>query len=287
MTDLHGGPRFFGLERKYMSTAQILDLLEEILAAGSRAILKAMPRGPLDKFDLAVFERAVSTGDAVRLLLSNDHWETASAAVRQLFELCVHMEHIETYPNRAAAVARFSEYGDLQQLLGAQRELQHSHYKGQSASIQDATTIEMALAHPHKSQFLRTSKDGKRTHWAQSWCDKNLKELCVVSERKLRMMNYEILYSAWSEQVHGTPGSLYERIRFHLSPQPLDYYQALETDRVNGIGTMAVTMLLELWERLPGSPPGYEAERHLWATRLTDIGTLHAIDLGSLAQRHT
>lgn len=287
MTDLFEDPACSGYKGNPAGTAEILDLLAAMLTCSSGALIKMMPQSPLDKFDLAVFERAVSTGNAIHLLLSNDHWETASGAVRQLFELCVHMEHIETYPNRAAAVARFSEYGDLQQLLRAQRELQHNHNSGQSASVEDATTIETALAHPHKSQFLRTSKDGKRTHWAQSWCDKNLKELCLASERKLRMMNYEILYSAWSEQIHGAPGSLYERIRFHLSPGPLDYYQALETDRVNGIGTMAVTMLLELWERLPGSPSGYEAERQLWANRLTDICTLHAIDLDSLAQRRT
>lgn len=61
---------------------------------------------PLVRFDRGILLRAVNALKAARLLLEAVHWEFAAAPARQLFDLVVNIEHLNTQGDRERAIPR-------------------------------------------------------------------------------------------------------------------------------------------------------------------------------------
>src|SRR5262245_8520508 len=85
----------------------------------------SIPVAPLSRFDISVFLRGANALKAARLLLTESFWETAAAAVRQIFELVVNVEYVRAQSDQQAAVFRFAKFGLLQEALAMQRRI---HY---------------------------------------------------------------------------------------------------------------------------------------------------------------
>lgn len=78
-----------------------------------------------------------------------------------------------------------------------------------------------------------------------------MKALCEASASKLRLSQYELLYSPWSEQVHAAPGALIDSM---FRNQGTDWQKlVIEEDevRIHDAVSMAITLFLELRRFLP------------------------------------
>jgi hypothetical protein len=258
---------------------KLLQLQSEIIDRARTASLQHNPQLELGRFDRAVFERGISILHAVQVLVTAGHWETANAPVRQLFELLVNMEYLNTFQDRELAAIRFVQFGSLQEARANLAELEIAQSRGRQIPLAQLVQAKSALDNPDYAQFKSFDKTGKEK-WAQSWSGKNIRELCATSANELRLINYRTLFSTWSEQAHGAPGALVRGIISSVFPdRPYLHDEEAETEAVTA---MSIVQFLELWKLLPQAPILDESVHSGWLIRLQMLTVIRRAGQGPL-----
>lgn len=209
-------------------------------------------------FDAAVLLRASNALKAVRLLCEEAHWEFAAPILRQLFELVVNMEYLGKQPDRGSAIFRYSKYGLLQEVQRQYLTLLYDQKTGRTIDTTRLATLERMLAQSFP-EFRRVTTQGK-VHWLPSWSGHTARYLAEQSAHRLRVDQYELLFSAWSEQAHAAPAALLD----NMFPRPAEEILASEDPEVIQTVIMAVTFFLEVWAFLPNVPQAEAAQRLDW-----------------------
>lgn len=244
-----------------------LALPVEVAGAAESAVFgMAMPGTESDlilvQFDLAMLARGTNALKAVGLLCGEGHWEFAASVVRQLFELAINLEFLAEQPRRDEAIVRFVKFGMLQMLVQQQAMFEYDRKTGRAVNADAAATIEAML----KRDFSEL-RDAKRPGgWKPNWSGHSARQLANRSGHKLRKDQYEILFTAWSEQTHASPGALLNSI----FPGPFDPTQIVGDDdtRIAETVAIAVSLFLDLHDLLP-SLPGLPLEKQQdWLKRL-------------------
>lgn len=259
---------------------KLLKLQLEVIEYARQASLRHNPPTELERFDRAIFERALSVLHAVYVLAKEGHWETANAPVRQLFELLVNMEHLNTRADRELAAIKFVQFGSLQESLAELGELEFAQTRGHGIEAGRLLRVRAALDQPAYAEFRRGADATGRAKWAKSWSGKTLSQLCEESPKELRQVNYRTLFSDWSEQAHGTPGALVRGIISSIFPERPYLHDDLE--RTESVIAMALVQFLELWEILPGAPPLEKSLRQEWLASLQVLLIARRADKGPM-----
>ncbi len=244
----------------------LFDLLQEIALAGE-AVLVGTPNAiePPVRFDLSMLMRAINTLKGVRILLESSHWELASAGARQLFELLVNIEYIGSRPDRDKATLRYTKFGLLQVALHELKSIEYDAKTGRAIDKVRKVNIEKLL----DQGFKEFSKPKGR--WATSWSGKNTWQLAKLSKRPLRQDQYRLLFGPWSEQTHGSPGSVIPNLFGRLDEDGFEG-AILKEDRVSvELASMAVSLTIEIWQQLPYAAPLDPAKAASWLARLRAI----------------
>lgn len=222
-------------------------------------------------FDAGVLLRASNALKAVRLLCEEAHWEFAAPILRQLFELVISMEYMATQPDREAAILRYSKYGLLQEVRQQYLTLLYDQKTGREIDTERLAVLEQMLTQTF-TEFRRVSARGT-VHWLPSWSGHTALYLAEQSKHSLRGDQYELLFSAWSDQAHGAPAVLIQ----NMFPSGLPAEQIVASDDAEIIQTvtMAITLFLELWGLLPHVPQADAPQRLTWTNSMIAEGRKH------------
>jgi hypothetical protein len=128
----------------------LFHLLEEIYEAGDRDVFALTVPEDEDaarglRLDAGILVRANNALKAVKLLCEQAHWEFAVAAVRQLFEIVVNVEYLNTQDDRGSAEFRFAKYGLLQMVLEQRGTLEYDERTGRQIDRQRKEILERML----------------------------------------------------------------------------------------------------------------------------------------------
>ena len=230
----------------------VVRLLEEIDDEAHDAARRSFPGeySPLFNFDQGVLERGINTLKSVRLLVEHGHWEMAHSLLRQLLELLANMEFLAQMPDRTKATIQYVNYGLLQKTTEQILTMKYDEESGRPIDQERLAKLEAFQQGPTFDEFKANTKDGS-LKFVDSWCRKKMKSLCEASANKLRLSQYELLYSPWSEQVHAAPGALIDSM---FRNQGTDWQKlVIEEDevRIHEAVSMAITLFLELRRFLP------------------------------------
>ncbi|BCW45105.1 hypothetical protein StoSoilB5_22890 [Arthrobacter sp. StoSoilB5] len=233
---------------------KLLEVLDDLIRDARETALSTNPDTELGRFDRGAFERCISVIHAARVLVKAGHWETATSPVRQLYEIVLNMEHLNTYPDRELAAIRFIRLGSLQEALATLANLEYEHERGERIQVKRVLEIRQTLQGEAYTEFRAKPRRDGSPQWRQSWCGKNIAELARESTNRLHHVNYKLLYSAWSEQTHGSPGALLPRVMDSIYPERIDPNRD-EFESEMRVILMALVLFRELWTLLPGMPP--------------------------------
>lgn len=167
----------------------LLQLLTDVSATAESALLTIEipddePERWLVPFDVAILLRASNALKAIRLLCEQAHWEFAAAALRQLFELVVNMEHLAAQPNREVAIFRYGKYGLLQTVQHQHLTLLYEKKTGRRIDTNRLAVLKSMLAHTFP-EFRSVGSTG-HIRWAHSWHGHTVRFLAEQSENSLR-----------------------------------------------------------------------------------------------------
>ncbi len=104
--------------------------------------------------------------------------------------------------------------------------------------------------------------------WAESWSGRTLRQMASTSTISIRMDQYRLLYSAWSEQTHASPAVLLTKMLGNSFE--LEELVAADDLRIKETVASAITMFVELWGRLPYIPGPSPADTERWFTRMLE-----------------
>lgn len=242
-------------------------VLGDVVRTANREISETrQPATTEQRFECAVFIRALDALKATRLLLKHGHWELASASVRQLFELTVNLEYIRAQPDRQAAISEYTKFGLLQQAKMARETERYNQEAGREVDPDRLARLEAMIEHMFPE--FRTEKPTGGVVWARSWCRLTTRDLAAISARPLREAQYRLLFKAWSEHMHGTSRAFLEEItrgRGELAEATAD-----DDLRVAETAAMAVVFFCEIWNLLPYIQQPDDAEVAGWTDELMD-----------------
>jgi hypothetical protein len=253
--------RLPGPKRRLSGTFQVL---RDTARAGDAALSEAVPADDhLARFDRGVLLRGVNALKSARLLLEEMHWEFAAGPARQLFELLVNLEHLNAETSREQAAFRFTKFGLLQTLRAQLEEANYEQATGRPVDEARVTVIQGLL-----DSSFDEFRVGDQGRLARSWSGKSTRDLALASPvQPLRSRQYQLLFVAWSEQVHAAPASLMDAF-FPRSLDKIDEMIAEDDKRVAETGAMCVTLFVELWRQLRTVPALDVSHVVRWQTRL-------------------
>lgn len=165
-----------------------------------------------------------------------------------MFELLVNMEYLASQPAREAASLRYAKFGLMQAARQQLGQLEYTERTGREINLKRKRRIEEMLAKSFPD--LKNSSGG----WVPSWSGKNVRQLAEASPFDLRADQYQMLFSAWSEQAHASPGALLDGIFLRVGDEAKDQIAADEDREVIEIAGISITMFLQLWWALPDVP---------------------------------
>jgi hypothetical protein len=117
---------------------------------------------------------------------------------------------------------------------------------------------------------FRVAKPGKAPRWQSSWTNKNTRELAALSTNRLRLDQYTLLFSRWSEEVHASPGALLEGLMPPSAGRGATAIVESDDREIIEMAAMAVTLFIELWELLPALPVADRSQQATWMRTLMD-----------------
>ncbi|MEV4999107.1 hypothetical protein [Streptomyces niveus] len=237
---------------------------EVISAAGLAAEPAAKSTDRLVHFDAHVFKRGIKGLEAARLLVGAGYWEYATSVARQLFELLVNMEHLGSFADRKEVCGIHTGFGLLQFFLAESRRIEFEKGRGRPPGSPWEVSVKDFLDN-HFADFRLTPRPDGSTRWQTSWSGKTTRALAEASPDPMRVSQYELLFSTWSEQTHATPGvfatdlfvqhedEIIEEALAEVDEVPLEVLRA-----ISGVGrrevqtlSMASLLFLQLWQQLP------------------------------------
>ena len=194
---------------------------------------------------------------------------------------CPFMEYLGAQADREAAIFRYSKYGLLQTARRQHIELLYDQETGRSIDNQPLEVLEQMLEVTF-GEFRRIDKKGS-VHWLPSWSGHTARYLAEQSKGPLRVQQYELLFSEWSEQAHATPGALLD----NLFPSGLTAEQIVNSDDIEIVQTvmMAVTLFLEIWTLLPHVPQVAATQRLDWIESIIEEARRHGAPFPAVDSR--
>ena len=135
-----------------------------------------------------------------------------------------------------------------------------------------SVTIDQDLAGAQFDQFRHKPKSNGDPNWASSWNSKSARDMSEASPDKMRTKQYKVLFSAWSEQAHGTPGAVIGQM-MREDMRAVDSVRAREEVVTRSMETlaMALTLFVELWMNL-GNVSQPKLEQFMeWFARLNEV----------------
>lgn len=255
----------------------LFELLEDIpMSAEGEVFSMPLPddesKRRLVMFDAAMLVRGSNALKSVGLLCEQAHWEFAAGIVRQLFELVVNMEHLAAQPDRDAAIFRYAKFGLYRQVLHQHLNLLYDQKMGRSIDTQRLAVLGQMLEQTFP-EFRHVDQNGKLSI-APSWSGHSARYLAEQSSHRLRADQYELMYSAWSEQAHAAPAALMDQI--FPANRRVDEVVARDDARIAETVTTSITLFLELWMLLPDVPQVDPAQRLEWTNRMMAEAQKHA-----------
>lgn len=253
----------------------IFAVLTEVARAGDVALSETLDdRSPLARFDAGMLMRAVNAIKAIGLLLGDAHWEFAAPAARQLFELVVNAEHLGREDDREQATLRYALFGMLQMAQHEQKSTAYDAKTGRPINEERRQVIDAMLGGEMFAAF-RVEKPGKAPRWQSSWAGKNTRELAALSSNRLRLDQYTLLFSRWSEEAHGSPGALLEGLMPPLSGRGPGEIVESDDRQIIELAAMATALFIELWELLPALPAFDRRQHAAWMQRIMTVAIAH------------
>ncbi|MFJ9195674.1 DUF5677 domain-containing protein [Streptomyces globisporus] len=237
---------------------------EMISAAWVAAEPVAESTDHLINFDAHVLKRGIKGLEAARLLVGAGYWENATSVARQLFELLVNMEHLGSFADRKKACGIHNAFGLLQHFLAEARRIEFEKGRGRPADSPWETSVKDFLNN-HCADFRLSPRPDGSARWRTSWSGKTTRALAEASPDPMRVAQYEMLFSTWSEQTHATPGvfatDLFIRYEDEILDEALAEIDGVPPEvmrEISGVGrrevqTLGMTSLLclQLWQQLP------------------------------------
>jgi hypothetical protein len=249
-------------------------LLHDVITSADRALLGTEKADqPLVRFDVAMLQRGINTLKAVRLLTEHGHWEFAASATRQLYELVVNMEYLATERDREEATLLYAKFGLLQAVQAQHREVLYNQKTGRPIDEQRLAFLESLLEHTF-SEFRDERADG-RVRWLRNWSGKSTRELAELSTNRMRVPQYEQLFTIWSEQTHASPGALIDSFAQRAGEDWIEEVVARDDVRIAEMVTIAISLLFELWHMLPNAPAIDGAQFKRWTEGLISEARKH------------
>ncbi|MFE1781379.1 DUF5677 domain-containing protein [Streptomyces sp. NPDC059506] len=246
-------------------THPIFEMAGEVIsAAGLAAEPAAESADHLVHFDAHVLKRGIKGLEAARLLIGAGYWEYATSVARQLFELLVNMEYLGSFADRKKACRIHSGFGLFQFFLAESRRIEFEIGRGRPAGSSWETSVKDFLDN-HCADFRLTPRPDGSARWRTSWSGKTTRALAEASPDPMRVSQYELLFSTWSEQTHATPGvfvtDLFVRYEDEIIDEALAEVDGVPPEvlrAITGVGrrevqTLSMTNLLflQLWQQLP------------------------------------
>lgn len=229
-------------------TKRMIAVLEDIDDEAHDAARHSWPEEPSREydFDSAILVRGINALKGINVLVGLGHWELAQGVLRQLFELIVNIEYLNKQPDRAEAMWRYTKFGVLEKLTARREEMKYNRDAGHPVDLARLEALEKYLAGPSFDEF----KD-KNGGFVKYWSRKNVKTLCEESSFDMRMNQYRLLYSAWSEHAHATPGALVDAILRTSGPGWMEEVMASDEAQIAECVRMAVALFVNLRMYLP------------------------------------
>lgn len=239
------------MEKRLSTSFKVID---EVTAAADAAIGRVEgPASATHQFDLALYLRGVNALKAVRLLTGEAHWEIAAGPARQLFELVLAAEELNRAADREHAAARFAAFGLLQETRAALARLEYDAGTGRPVDAERGAFLVSLLEGAVFAEFRSIKNDGS-VRWATTWAGKTARQLAASSSMPIRKHQYELLFSAWSEDAHAAPGALVDAI-FRSADQDWVQKVVAEDERnVAEVNLMSMMLFFELIGLLPDAP---------------------------------
>ncbi|MFE9764770.1 DUF5677 domain-containing protein [Streptomyces sp. NPDC005808] len=246
----------------------LFDVVSQVITAAGQAVgTMAETKDHLVRSDGYILTRGIKSLKAARLLVSAGHWEHATAVARQLFELLVNIEHFGAFATREEAQQLYNGFGLLQFFLGELRRIEFEKEKGRAADTRWELSVRDYLDN-HCAEFKLPPRADGATRWRTSWSGKTTRALAESSPNAMRVTQYELLFSAWSEQTHATPGVFasdlflqYEEEVIAEAFAEIDGVSLELLPPISGVArreahtlSMAIALFMQLWEQLPHVP---------------------------------
>jgi hypothetical protein len=237
---------------------------DEAIATAPRP--SSEPASRLFLFDACVLIRGINALKSVRLLCEEGQWELAVGIVRQLFELVLNMEHLATYDDRAGGIVRYAKYGLMQSL---ERERGQLLYDKKSGRAIDEERLQLVMDSLEESfpEFRTRTSNGKidRRHY---WSGRTVRKLAQESPHPMRMDQYDLLFTPWSDEAHAAPGALIAS----MFPRTFSRERIIANDsiRISETLMMALNFFVELWSLLPHVPQVPHEQILAWLSAATD-----------------
>ncbi|MBX7450853.1 hypothetical protein GR927_22965 [Mycolicibacterium sp. 3033] len=262
-----GPPHILTSQRKRMKS--FFAVVFEICAAADD-ILATIPR-PSDEdearllvFDACMLIRGLNALKSARLLCEEAHWEFATGAVRQLFELVINMEHLATYDDRTDGTFKYAKYGLMQWYERERDELAYGKRTGRVIDEERLLALEDALENTFPEFRSRTAKGRlDRKHY---WSGRTVRKLAEESPNPMRSHHYDLLFTPYSEETHAAPSVLIAAM--FPGTRSRDEFMASDSVRIVETLMMGVNFFFELWALLPHVPQVPAEQQRAWISAL-------------------
>ncbi|MEU2619760.1 DUF5677 domain-containing protein [Streptomyces sp. NPDC007157] len=255
----------------------LFDIVGDVAIAAERSAAQVADSDSFHTaFDGRVLQRGIKGLKAARLLIGEGYWEHAAAVTRQLFELLVNMEHLASFPDRGTAISKYNAFGLLQYFLSEVRRMDYEKERGRPEGTRWEASVRDTLD-KHYDDFKLPPKADGTTRWRSSWSGKTTRDLAESSPDSMRIRQYVLLFTTWSEQAHAAPGVFaadlfvqYEEEVIAEAFAEIKEELNVSLDLIAGVAKreaqtlyMAIIHFMQLWQQLPKvSAPKREVD--LW-----------------------
>ena len=207
-----------------------------------------VPQTALGIVKFASVIRAFNLYRSINVLLETDHWEDAAVLSRSMFELLLNLEEIvrdkEGAENKAKKYLRFQK---LQEHLHQISLIDYEVQTGRCSKEQVSKLTERKKM--TKSIFTEFLSKRKGSEWETSWCGKNVYKLANDSANPMRIPQYKIIYSLFSDFSHSSPYSVMTTMALGNTPEETEkIFQSCENAekrQMTLVLTLSTTWLLE------------------------------------------
>jgi hypothetical protein len=178
---------------------------------------------------------------------------------------------------------RYQKFGLLQMARQLEASLEYDRKSGRKVDEEQLAQVRSMLDRAFDE--FRDYRNSGSWRWAQSWSGKSVRELADESAEPIRRDQYRLLFSAWSDQTHASPGVLLGTMV--SGDSEAEEMIAADDVRIAETLASAVTMFLDLWARLPTIPRPEPAHVTRWYGHFLDEATRYGgvVTAGKRAKR--